>query len=452
MSCLPPVGHSQAASTSSSARADSRTGGAAASDDVSAAASAPHQLKSASTESIIRPIGTTNALGNEKPTTAAGYTAAADVTSRLGGGAVREKDVPGTGVISSWSDATPPSTSLPSSARARKLSMTSQQPSAPPRVDSSANLAAGTESAKLSRLTSVLEDETASVDFSTTATKDSSAGGARAPSEIDALEAILKRAQVTATRKTPRRKWDFSHDVLLQDSTNNASSSSSSMRPPLATSAATAANTNSQQLTQNQDGGSGGAGTALTSSTSSSSYIYKDASAVAASANASSNTGNSSSSVGPPVATSAANKLSGRRSRGLDRLLSDPSDVMGYAAGSSRPATSTAATLEALKETLGGHHPSPPTGGTSKRSGSKMGGGGGGVVLESLNASQVRAVSGVLNSFVNSSASKSRSGYTRDGRVPTPESRLMVSANVSSKVGLSVFSYFAHTYVTCQLS
>jgi len=60
----------------------------------------------------------------------------------------------------------------------------------------------------------------------------------------------------------------------------------------------------------------------------------------------------------------------------------------------------------------------------------------GGVVLESLNASEVRAVSGMLSSLVRS-ASKSRAGYALSssgykdvGHVTTPEGRLVVSIDL----------------------
>lgn len=85
-----------------------------------------------------------------------------------------------------------------------------------------------------------------------------------------------------------------------------------------------------------------------------------------------------------------------RSSKGLERLLSEPAEVLGQ----SRPTTTS-----------------------TKRSAVGVKGG---VILESLNPSEVRAMSGMLSNYVRSSSRASRNGFIKDGRIPTPESRLMV--------------------------
>lgn len=84
-----------------------------------------------------------------------------------------------------------------------------------------------------------------------------------------------------------------------------------------------------------------------------------------------------------------------RSTKGLERLLSEPGEILGQ----SRPTTTS-----------------------SKRStvGAK-----GGVILESLNPSEVRAMSGMLSNYVRTSSRASRNGFIKDGRIPTPESRIM---------------------------
>ena len=129
-----------------------------------------------------------------------------------------------------------------------------------------------------------------------------------------------------------------------------------------------------------------------------------------------------------PSATGSASytykdSTTGRKSRSsrasIERLLSETGEMLGASnkSGTSRPTTSST-TLEALKESLG----RPTT--SSKRVGA---GTKGGVILESLNPSEVRAVSGALSNFVRSSSRASRNGFIKDGRIPTPESRLVVS-------------------------
>ena len=421
---LPPLG----GATAGSARAATRTLTAAATAEVDITAPPPDsiensggsvksesprtingKLKSASTESLLAKQAAVALNSNSTSTGTGAYanvtgTTTGTTSQRTGNAAsdslvasvLSDSTSTGTGTVASTST----NRSLPGSASSRKQ----------PRSDVTAN-----DSAKLNRLTSVLEDEPA-VDCVTSQPSPPQHGGdvsvrnsslnnvVRAPPSLldPTLEAIIRKAQ-TSVRKTPRsgRKYDFNTDVLMNDSTSGA---------------AAAAAVTSRPVTSASRHDSSVAG-----ATAPSSYVYKDP------------------------------KKSGRRSRntGLERLLSDPSGSgidptgSGYSGGgATRPATTAAtATLEALKETLQGHHhhPTAPLSGggvggatsNSKRgkSGGGGGGGGGGVVLESLNPSQVRAVSGVLSSFVASGAAgnKSRSGFIKDGRIPTPETRLMVS-------------------------
>lgn len=112
------------------------------------------------------------------------------------------------------------------------------------------------------------------------------------------------------------------------------------------------------------------------------------------------------SSISPPVA-----------SRGLERLLSQG----GEGSGPGRPSVASSSHDELYSR--------PPTTSASKPS-SKYGSERRPVTLESLNASEVRAMSGVLSNIVRS-ANKSRSGYTFSGMKDmgriTPESRMIVS-------------------------
>ena len=325
--------------------------------------------------------------------------------------------------------------SAPLSSPRRQLNLSSLTQPLPP-----------TANASLNRLTSVMENEPTQADEASTSKASADASGRMTGSrtgrrngmnELDALEAILRKAQVssrhnsstnistsasTARRSTTAaaRRYDFSQEALLSGSGARTS-------PRL--------KREGHQPQQQQ-----------VSSSSSSTYLYKD-----------------------PL-------KSGRRSSNarpnLDRFLSDPSGsdapvTSRSASVSSRPtttqklaatSTSGAPTLEALKESLDGLHTSPtqpPSTSLSRHqvsstSGRRSGGGRkshmGGVVLESLNPSQVRVVSGVLSSLVkNGSAaggsagasgvsptatSKSRNGYvtsTLEGRITPTEGRLLVS-------------------------
>ena len=100
-------------------------------------------------------------------------------------------------------------------------------------------------------------------------------------------------------------------------------------------------------------------------------------------------------------------------SKALERLLDDDS-------GPSRKEV----VFETLKESL---VPQPPS--TSKYAGGR----GGGekkqsVILESLDPSEVQAVSGMLSSIVHGTSSfRLHSAGIRDGHIPTSDNRLMVS-------------------------
>ena len=108
-------------------------------------------------------------------------------------------------------------------------------------------------------------------------------------------------------------------------------------------------------------------------------------------------------------------------SKALERLLDDDS---GPSAGPSRKD----AVYETLKDTLGSQpSTSSKYGGGRNTSEKKQS-----VILESLDPSEVQAVSGMLSSIVhgtskNRASFKLHSAGLRDGHIPTPENRLMVS-------------------------
>ena len=225
-------------------------------------------------------------------------------------------------------------------------------------------------------LSAVKEDEAGESvghDISSAAIRD-----AQSTDQQDVLEAILRRASsITAKSPRPRSKqWEISQDVLLKDSSNNKSASFS--RP-----ISSSGNHESDSIMSGSE----------TPSAS------------------------SMGAMAPPLTKKLSNSST---KAGLERLLSETSD-----SGAPRPNTSTKRqiSLDTLAESL----TKPGTASSSRQGGRKSASGRGGVILESLNPSEVRAMSGLLSSYVQrtSAGTKSRG---KEGRRTPESSRLMVGA------------------------
>ena len=108
-------------------------------------------------------------------------------------------------------------------------------------------------------------------------------------------------------------------------------------------------------------------------------------------------------------------------SKALERLLDDDSGAVGP--------SRKEVVFETLKESL---VPQPPS--TSKYAGGRSNGEKKqSVILESLDPSEVQAVSGMLSSIVHGTSSfRLHSAGLRDGHIPTPDNRLMVSRGIHS--------------------
>ena len=128
-----------------------------------------------------------------------------------------------------------------------------------------------------------------------------------------------------------------------------------------------------------------------------------------------------------PPSTSASTKP-----RGVERLWSDSSDIPATSfptpSSAAPPTAKRQLSLDAFAESL--VKPSTASSKRDRKNGASSGAGGRGVVLESLNINEVRAMSGLLSSYVQrTSASKSRTTPTGGGKEGrrTPDGRLLVS-------------------------
>ena len=137
-------------------------------------------------------------------------------------------------------------------------------------------------------------------------------------------------------------------------------------------------------------------------------------------------------------------------SKALERLLDDDS---GPSSGPSRKEV----VYETLKDTLGQQPPTSSKYAGGRNSSEKKQS----VILESLDPSEVQAVSGMLSSIVhgtskNRASFKLHSAGLRDGHIPTPENRLMVSlvvlgrhCNMDTKMYYVLFMLYNRKTSSC---